>query len=98
MSQYTKKPWAHLYSTATWKAIRRQQLSEHPLCLMCQEEGRIRAASICDHIEPHKGDEVKFYAGPFQSLCKPHHDSDKQMLEKSGRRRTRFDLRGRVVW
>jgi hypothetical protein len=49
---------------------------------MCEADGKIELARICDHIEPHKGDEDRFYAGPFQSLCKLHHDSTKQRNEK----------------
>jgi hypothetical protein len=30
-------------------------------------------ATECDHIQPHRGDPVKFYSGPFQSLCKSCH-------------------------
>ena len=42
------------------------------------------AASVCDHIVPHKGNKELFFAGPFQSLCKKCHDGTKQRLEKSG--------------
>lgn len=49
---------------------------------------------MCDHIEPHKGDPEKFWNGPFQSLCKAHHDSDKQVLEKSGRRKVQIGVDG----
>lgn len=51
-------------------------------------------AKVCDHIEPHKGDPDKFWSGPFQSLCKAHHDSDKQRLEKSGRRTVQIGIDG----
>jgi 5-methylcytosine-specific restriction enzyme A len=27
-------------------------------------------ATICDHVEPHRGDVNKFWLGPFMSLCK----------------------------
>jgi len=40
---------------------------------------------VCDHIEPHRGNMVKFWNGPFQSLCKQCHDSVKQAFEKSGK-------------
>jgi len=79
-----RKPWAHLYNTAAWKAIRKQQLSDHPLCTMCEQSGYITAANVCDHITPHKGDETLFYSGPFQSLCKLHHDSSKKREEYKG--------------
>src|SRR5438105_1772646 len=66
---------------ARWRRRRREQLTRHPLCAMCQLEGRITAATVADHIEPHRGDPVKF-EGPIQSLCKFHHDAHKQRLEK----------------
>lgn len=51
---------------------------------MCEEQGRAVLATVCDHIEPHKGDPVKFHAGPFQGLCKLHHDSTKAKQENRG--------------
>lgn len=51
---------------------------------MCEKQGKLTLATVCDHIEPHKGDTTKFYAGPFQSLCASHHNSSKQREEKSG--------------
>jgi hypothetical protein len=38
---------------------------------------------VCDHVDPHRGDPVKFFDGPFQSLCKWHHDSVKQAIENA---------------
>lgn len=73
------------YKTARWQHLRRQQLQTEPLCRMCQEAGIIKAATVCDHINQHKGNEALFWSGPFQSLCKQHHDSTKQSQERSGR-------------
>jgi hypothetical protein len=28
-----------------------------------------------DHVIPHEGDPVKFWKGPFESLCHPHHSA-----------------------
>ncbi|WP_431856615.1 HNH endonuclease [Azospirillum sp.] len=51
---------------------------------MCTEAGRITAASIADHVEPHRGDEAKFFDPQnTQSLCKSCHDSDKQRAERA---------------
>jgi 5-methylcytosine-specific restriction enzyme A len=61
--------------------IRARQLKLYPICAMCQQDGMIQPAIVCDHIQPHKGDEYLFYNGPFQSLCKLHHDSTKQRME-----------------
>lgn len=93
---YEKKPWAHLYATAAWKRIRRHQLSSDPLCKFCRQMGRTTAANVCDHITPHKGDEAKFYGGPFQSLCKACHDGAKQSQDKTGRLRG-CDVNGNPV-
>jgi 5-methylcytosine-specific restriction protein A len=76
--------FAHLYNTTRWRAIRKGQLQREPLCAMCQKAGRIKLATVCDHIDPHKGDQAKFYAGPFQSLCQSCHSSDKQRQEATG--------------
>lgn len=78
---------AHLYRTARWLRLRKAQLAKEPLCRYCQQMGRVTAATIVDHITPHKGDVAAFYAGPFQSLCKPCHDGAKQQLERTGRLR-----------
>lgn len=72
------------YKTPIWKAIRLNQLSTHPLCRMCEAEGRIVAASVCDHINPHRGAWDAFVSGPFQSLCKPCHDRHAQRRDRTG--------------
>ena len=53
---------------------------------MCLEQGDIVAATICDHVKPHKGDPDAFWGGPYQSLCKLHHDAAKQSEERGGHR------------
>ena len=37
--------------------------------------------TIADHVEPHKGDQQKFFFGELQSLCKLHHESAKKREE-----------------
>ncbi|MCJ2010442.1 ATP-binding protein [Methylobacterium sp. J-092] len=39
-------------------------------------------ASVCDHIEPHRGDVDRFWAGPFQSVCATCHNRHKQRQER----------------
>jgi hypothetical protein len=75
------QPWRAWYKTARWRQIRAAQLREHRLCRMCMEAGQITQATVCDHRMPHRGDEARFWAGPFDSLCKAHHDSTKQAEE-----------------
>jgi 5-methylcytosine-specific restriction protein A len=80
------------YSTYRWQRIRKQQILDHPLCAMCHP--RVVAAKVCDHVEPHKGDEHKFWNGPFQSLCLSCHNSDKQRIEKGGKPKPRIGKDG----
>lgn len=51
---------------------------------MCTGEGRVTEATVCDHVDGHPDGETEamFWTGPFQSLCKRHHDSDKQRMER----------------
>jgi 5-methylcytosine-specific restriction endonuclease McrA len=68
-----------------WQDARRVFLAEHPLCRMCEQLGRTTAAEVVDHIEPHRGDETKFWARTnWQPLCKRCHDGAKQEQEKTG--------------
>jgi len=49
-------------------------LAEHPLCVECEKEGKVVPATNVDHIVPHRGDPVLFWAeGNWQGLCATHH-------------------------
>ena len=79
------KAYRKRYATARWKRTRAHQLAIEPLCRMCKEAGRVSAATVCDHVDPRSKDtEEGFFAGPFASLCKPHHDGAKQQQERTG--------------
>lgn len=45
---------------------------------------RFTPATVANHIEPHRGNEVKFWTGALESVCKPHHDADIQGEETRG--------------
>nr|WP_310012296.1 hypothetical protein [Brucella pseudogrignonensis] len=50
--------------------------------------GKIEADTsqlVCDHVEPHRGNEAAFWAGPFQTLCAHCHNSTKARMERSGK-------------
>lgn len=81
------KEYRHLYNTGLWIRRRKAQLEKEPYCIMCKEEGKTRVATIADHIVPHRGDRTLFFEGELQSLCKTHHDRDKQQIDQSGFRR-----------
>jgi 5-methylcytosine-specific restriction endonuclease McrA len=79
-----RAPWRKLYDTGRWAAMRRRQLAVEPLCAMCARAGRVEAASVVDHVTPHRGDVGLFFGGVLQSLCAPCHDRDKQRQEARG--------------
>jgi 5-methylcytosine-specific restriction enzyme A len=62
-----------LYNSKRWQRIRAGHLAKHPYCWMCVRDGKQVKATEVDHVYPHHGDALKFFAGPFQSMCKPHH-------------------------
>src|SRR5215467_16084333 len=60
------------------------QLRLEPLCQMCLNRGRITAATVVDHVEPHRDDPVRFWTGKVQSLCASCHSGPKASIEKRG--------------
>ena len=58
-----------------WRRARDHYLQLHPLCVECAKKGIIRAASVVDHIVPHRGDQSLFWdQSNWQALCKSCHD------------------------
>jgi len=65
-----------------WQKARAGHLRSHPLCVYCEREGRVTAATIVDHKVPHRGNQTLFWDQTnWQSMCKPHHDGQKQREE-----------------
>lgn len=63
-----------------WQQAREGWLRNHPLCVECEKDGRIEPAVVVDHIDPHRGDMVKFWdAGNWQSLCVRCHNRKTRM-------------------
>lgn len=72
------------YQSKQWRTLRQIQLSKHPLCAGCLNEGRIVPAMHIDHLFPWSQiGEQAFYHNVFQSLCHSHH-SIKTALEQRG--------------
>lgn len=82
-----------------WAKAARTFLAGHPLCAMCQAQGWAVAATVVDHIREHRlkqalrsGDKAAIAQAQrlfwdksnWQGLCKTHHDSTKQRIEKRG--------------
>lgn len=88
-TQHVVTSWRHTGMTAAqrgygyrWQKERAKFLVESPLCVYCEREGRITAATVVDHIQPHRGNQALFWdKNNWQSLCKPCHDSVKAKEE-----------------
>ena len=77
-----------LYGTNRWRKLRKQWLTDHPLCVFCTEEGYVKAATELDHIEPHKGSPELFWSlENLQGLCRYHHRVVKARMERGDPRR-----------
>jgi 5-methylcytosine-specific restriction enzyme A len=67
---------------ARWRRARRDYLLRHPFRAHCRSEDCTTAASVVDHVEPYRGDMVKFWdVTNWQSLCAPCHDGWKARVE-----------------
>lgn len=68
-----------------WQKERERYLMANPLCVYCQDQGSVTAASVVDHKTPHRGDQALFWdRANWQSLCAACHSSVKQAEEKGG--------------
>lgn len=80
-------PGGKLYGRR-WRRARAEHLRAHPLCVMCERNGKTIVATVVDHRTPHRGDPALFWDPTnWQSLCQPHHDVDKQRMERGGQAR-----------
>jgi len=67
------------YNSTEWRRIRRNYITRFPLCVQCQNEGRVKSAEVVDHKIPiNKGGDL-LNENNFQSLCHVCHN------KKSGR-------------
>lgn len=69
-----------------WQKLRASFLARHPLCVMCAAESRTEAATVVDHITPHKGSQALLYDwNNLQPLCHSHHASKTNVDGSIGR-------------
>lgn len=78
------KAYRSLYDRSAWKKRRLAQLNAEPFCAFCAAQGRTTAATVADHVIPHRGDLDLFWFGELQSLCEPCHSVGKQRIESFG--------------
>lgn len=81
-----------------WQKARAVFLKQNPLCAICAKQNRVTAASVVDHVIPHRlkeardsGNELRIKQAQslfwsrsnWQPLCKHCHDSVKQAEERA---------------
>jgi 5-methylcytosine-specific restriction enzyme A len=65
-----------------WRRERKVFLTQHPLCVFCEQQGHTTAANVVDHITPHRGNPSLFWdQGNWQSLCEHCHNTTKRRME-----------------
>lgn len=70
---------------AEWDKQRLLFLDENPLCVDHFKRKLIEAATVVDHIIPHKGDQALFWdKNNWQPLCKQCHDRKTATEDKGG--------------
>lgn len=68
--------------TAAWDRASQQFKRMNPRCLGCKVVGKVSASEVTDHVEPHRGDQDKFWdQRMWQPCCRWHHDVVKKRLE-----------------
>ena len=80
-STRTKKREPELRGTATqrgytkrWTRAAAVYRAENPVCVICEEAGRVTPSECVDHVRPHKGDEDLFWdERNWQALCHSCH-------------------------
>lgn len=81
-------PWRKWYNTTLWRATRLRIFARDGFA--CQHTGcgfmtADTSKLVCDHRQPHRGDERLFWdEANLATLCRPHHDRDKQREERAG--------------
>lgn len=68
--------------SAQWDRASRLFRLHNPLCKGCEAVGLVTPSEVTDHVEPHKGDQAKFWnKAMWQGACNWHHVVIKQKLE-----------------
>jgi 5-methylcytosine-specific restriction protein A len=59
-----------------WQKARQTFLARNALCAICKSRGKVSAATVVDHIVPHRGDTKRFWdKNNWQPLCTRCHNA-----------------------
>jgi 5-methylcytosine-specific restriction protein A len=92
----TRKPWDHNGRSSKdrgygreHRKLRAQLLAQEPLCRMCAAKGKVRAATIADHITPIAKGGAVHDINNLQPVC-PECHQDKSNADKGHRVKRRI--------
>ena len=61
------------YNSKQWRNLSKRFLAAHPICVECEKNGKVKAASVTDHISHDQFD--FFDESGLQALCHKCHNS-----------------------
>tara|TARA_R100001443_G_C3347860_1_gene176103 strand:+ start:1329 stop:1661 length:333 start_codon:yes stop_codon:yes gene_type:complete len=85
---------ASFYNSMRWRKVRKYFLKRNPICRICEYEGKIKSATVVDHIRPITMGGKEFDIKNLQSLCESHHNA-KSAREGHERRKVKTYKRTR---
>lgn len=82
-----KDIYKYVYNTTRWKKLREAYLMQHPLCEMCEKDGKVNEATEVHHITPISNantelemKELGYNPNNLMSLCEDcHHKLHNEM-------------------
>ena len=87
-----KEKYSKLVNTVRWQKIRKQQLTEHPCCEICQRKGFAQLATEVHHIVPVESsgsffdmERLAYSPANLMSVCHKCHDSIHEELGSRSR-------------
>lgn len=90
------KDYIRMIHSSRWTELRRQVLTEHPLCEMCERDGYVAAAREVHHRTPVETavtradkERLMFNRGNLMALCHDCHVRIHTEMGRSGRKLTR---------
>jgi len=74
---------SRFYDSTAWRKLRRLQLSDQPLCVMCKLAGKVVVATEVDHIVPMSKGGAALDQANLQSLC--HNCHSRKTIRDQGK-------------
>lgn len=78
-----------IYNTSRWRKLRQAYLMQHPLCELCEKDGKVKEAVEVHHITPISNAESElqmkdlgFNPDNLMALCEFHHHQLHNQMKK----------------